>query len=109
MFVAWPQGAKGGETDGTVLFEPGQVEPHTALELIDRGLRLALANERGSLFQVANDLGSFDAEPKEKKGSQSTSSMPEEGGVSWDGPARPAAKSMPWIGPTRPDMAHRLR
>lgn len=116
-FLAWPRGLKrrGGSTRGEALFSAEQIEPHRALELIDRGLRLALANERASSGgEEGGEATAFErhaAPPGEsgEGGADVFGGGGPPGGFRWDGPQRdPDAKPLPWGGPRRPDAAPRI-
>ena len=109
-FFGWPRGLK---TRGEVLFSAAQIEAHRALELIDRGLRLALSHERDPSRAPEDHRSSttFDKEappPGESGGFGDASGGGPPGGFRWDTQANPNAKPLPWGGPTRPDVTQRI-
>ena len=82
--------------DGEILFDSSRVDVAQALEMIYRGLRLALADrELTQAFDGAQEKG---AEPSEAAPF---------GGVRWDGAGerQRGAKPLPWGGPRRPENA----
>lgn len=107
-FVGWPRGVKADV--GESLFRSNQIETHHALELITRGLRVALAHERDPASGAAGDsLSGFDSDTAGPDGSPGTNGMGPRGSFRWDGPPIPNVKPLPWGGPRRPDVAHLLR
>ena len=81
---------------GEPLFNEAQIDAASALELVDRGLRLALADRANS--------ETFDSAPREASGGPDA--FGGGGGVRWDSGMPPRRdKPLPWGGPRRPDHA----
>lgn len=112
-FHGWPRGVK--PSRGQALFSGSQIEAHRALELIDRGLRLALADTKEASAEVA--LGGagvgFEADATDEERSKPADEAGfggGGGGFRWDGPPQPNAKPIPWQGFDRQGHAQaRLR
>lgn len=112
-FLAWPRGPKrrGGDLEGEPLVAPGdEIESHVALQLIDRGLRLALANERDAGLNDGGlgEAGPFDEEPKAAGWDDGGGLRSPQGGVRWDGPRASNAKPLPWNSQRPVNANHRL-
>ena len=113
-FHAWPRGGA-KPPRGETLFAPSQIEAHRALELIERGMRLALASEReplphdgeGGGGEGGGEGASFERDVDPRSGGDAAGAA---GGFRWEGmPQRdPNAKPLPWGGPTRPDATQRI-
>ena len=110
-FHGWPRGGS-KPAKGDVLFRSSQIEAHRALELIDRGLRLALASERDprveSELATAGATQGFEADPS-ATGDETGRQPGGGGGFQWDGPAQPRGKPIPWNGFSRPEAGRLAR
>jgi len=79
------------------------IEAHRALELIDRGLKLALHSERDAAFDDEEAAARYAADEQTSAAAANPSAS---SGVRWDGPPQrdPNAKPLPWTS-FRPDVA----
>ena len=101
-------GAGPQATAGRGALQCSSIEPHRALELIDRGLRLALASERDPSAELelsTADAANFEANEKPAAESSPPGAASMGGAFQWDGPPRPKAKPLPWNGFQPPNTA----
>ena len=102
---AWSSGPKREDDKGEQLYNVNMLEPHVALRLIEKVVRMSLKNQldEDALKAVAKGAaGAFQDERDEEDDPPPPPPPPPPGGMHWDGPEQ-RHQALPWAGMSRPN------